>query len=350
VLGLTVCAGLLAFCPAQGAAQIQTAPASKSLTSSIKDGLDKVSGAIVPRKSPAETIPADDAVSLKNKAKPGVAVYVAVARLYEQSGRLAEAEHNYQMALKEKPTELAALLGYARLKEQLGKPEEAIQLYQQAAKAHPNEAAVLNNLGLCYARLGKMDDALAALGRAVTLQPKNPLYRNNIAMVLVEMGRTQEALAQLRSVHGDAAAYYNLGYLLQKKGKKQEAVQQFALALRLDPSLRQAKSWLDRLQGPSAPPAQARVPGERGTAPIISANRPIPPAASAGSRGEAYGDRRPDAKQASPVLRAPDNSGGRGFSPPPAEAPPMPPELSAPRRLPPTEFVDPPATKSAPLP
>ena len=84
---------------------------------------------------------------------------------------------------------------------------------------------------MCYARQNRLDDAVAELGRAIRLDAKNPLYRNNIAAVLVDQGRMTDALLHLRAVHGDAAAYYNLGYLLNKKGQLQAALVNFKLAL-----------------------------------------------------------------------------------------------------------------------
>ena len=79
------------------------------------------------------------------------------------------------------------------------------------------------------------------MSRAIQLEPRNPLYRNNFAAVLVDQGRVGEAFEQLRSVHGAAGAYYNVGYLLNKKGQTQEALQYFALALQADPSLAPAR-------------------------------------------------------------------------------------------------------------
>ena len=63
------------------------------------------------------------------------------------------------------------------------------------------------------------------------MAPKNPLYRNNIATVLVDQCRFREAFTNLREVHSEAAAYYNLGCLLNKKGNTPAAMQNFALAL-----------------------------------------------------------------------------------------------------------------------
>jgi tetratricopeptide (TPR) repeat protein len=182
---------------------------------------------------------------------------VAIAELYVRADKLAEADQQYQLALKEKPDYLPALLGYAELKDRQGKSEEALQLYQRAIKAYPQQAAVHNNIGLCYARQGRLDEALVAMNHAIQLEPKNILYRNNIASVLVDQNRAHEAFAHLREVHGEAAACFNLGYLLNKKGQTQAAMQQFALALRADPSMDRARQWLDYLQRATA---QARLP------------------------------------------------------------------------------------------
>jgi len=389
-LRLTVCGGLMAFCSTRAAAQApQTAPPRKSITSSIKEGFDKLTGAGAPKKPPSEAESFNDAISLKSNARPRVEVYVAVARLYEQSGKLAEAEQNYQLALKEKPQDLAALLGYAHLKEQLGKPDEAIKLYQQAAAAHRNDAAVFNNLGLCYARRDRLEEAAVAMERAVSLQPKNKLYRNNIAAVLVDAGRTHDAFMHLRAAHGDAAAHYNLGYLLNTKGQRQEAVQHFAVALQLDPSLSQARMWLDRLQGPPPRPTaavQTRVPAGQPGTPVLVSSRPMPPAGPngpggnivpsgrggsvvpngpggnavqngpsgnigpSGPSGNVHSVRRPDAKYPPPRSRAAEGFDPSGRSAPSSDAPPMPPELSMPMRLPPTELSEPAVPEMAPLP
>jgi tetratricopeptide (TPR) repeat protein len=107
-------------------------------------------------------------------------------------------------------------------------------------------------MGLYCARLGRTDEAIAALTRAVTLAPKNPRYRNNVAALLVDQGRLRDAFAHLQAAHGEAAAYYNMGYLLAKRGQTQAAMQHFALALKADPSMTPARRWLDYLQRSTA--------------------------------------------------------------------------------------------------
>lgn len=228
-----------------------TPPAQKSsFTGSIKQGFSKV-GTMFSPKTNQNTISEDDPTSLKNKSKPSAELYSAIAKWYDEQGKTAEAEQYFQMALKEKADDLTSLLGYAKFQENQGRIKEALALYQKAVQTHPREPSAYNNLGLCFARRGKLNEATQALSQAAQLEPRNPLYRNNLATVLVDQNRLAEAFANLRDVHGDAKAYYNMGYLLQKKGKIEAAEHDFAQALRIDPTMVAAQKWLAYLNDQS---------------------------------------------------------------------------------------------------
>jgi Tfp pilus assembly protein PilF len=291
----------LALAAPLAAQTYSTTPPAPSMSESISAGFKKIGKAFTPAES--ET-PPDDPVALRTKAKPSCELYVAVARLYADANRLSEAETQYKKALKLKSDYLPALLGYAQVKDQMGLPLEALKLYHQAAKAHPREPSVYNNLAIHYTQRQMYREAVAALEGAVRLSPGEPKYRNNMASLLVEMGRPQEAFNQLRAVHNEAVAHYNLGYLLQKKGQAGMAAQQFALALQVDPSLAEAQQWLARLrgQGPQMMAASQRggPPSPRGgsygppgetrmaarTEPTDNGdNAPLPPEADDGSAG-----------------------------------------------------------------
>lgn len=241
-------------------AQENAAPGNQSLSgsisSSVKRGFSKIGNTFSPK--PSHAPPAEDeSVSLKSKSKPGPNLYVAIARLYVQSDRLGDAEQQYQMALNEKRDFLPAILGLAEVKEKMGQPEEAIRQYRKAIEIAPNESSVYNNLGLCFARQGRLDEAASTMTRAVQMAPKNPLYRNNMAMILIDQGKAREAYGHLRQVYPESVAYYNLGYLLNKKGQTQAAMQHFSLALRADPSMVAARNWVEHLQRGTT---QARLP------------------------------------------------------------------------------------------
>lgn len=231
-----------------------------NVTSSVKRGVGKIGDFLTPDERVQR---APEPTSVYSTARPGPETFVAMARLHAEAGRLAEAEQQYVNALRADPRHLGALLGYAHLMDHAGHGNEAIRLYQQAAAAHPNEASVFNDAGLCYARNGQLNPAAAHLARAVQLQPKKALYRNNLAVVLVETGQNEQALAQLRAVHAESVARFNLGQLLLRKGESQAAAEQFSAALRADPAMLPARAWLDELarQGVQVP-----SPGDRVTA------------------------------------------------------------------------------------
>jgi tetratricopeptide (TPR) repeat protein len=325
-LALADATGLL--CPPAHAQQ--TAASGKSWTDSItspfKQGFDKLGKALDPKSATRQAPSEDDAISLKGKGKPGPELYVAVARLYEQAGKMAEAEQQYQLALKERPNDLPAMLGYAHLKEFLGKPDEAIELYQRAAKAYPREASVHNNLGLCYARQQtRLDEAVAAMNRAVQLDPKNPLYRNNIATVLVDQGKLRDAFGHLRAVYDTAAAYYNMGYLLNKKGQPQAALQHFGLALKADPSMDAARRWVDYLQRSPAQSRLSRLPVAMGVK--VTSDAP---------RTDVPRDRFRQGTVRSDTPPVPVSSPASSQSMPLPDEAPAPPDQLGPQRLPPT--------------
>ena len=239
---------------AAGGSIIQTAGIFDKPAETVKQGVNKVADAITPT---PHVIPADDPTLLSTKSKPTPELYLSMAKFYEESGKPAAAEQAYQQALRMAPKHLGAHLAYARFKERQGETREAIQWCQRAARLYPNEAAVYNDWGLICARHGIHGEALAAYRRAIELQPKRPLYRNNIAVLLVDMGQADQALTHLMAVYSEAEAHYKLGYLLQAKGEIHQAMWAFSQAAGLNPSMREARVWLQHLQAQQASMARA---------------------------------------------------------------------------------------------
>lgn len=214
------------------------------LLAGVRDGLEKV-GELLTFTEPVQQAP--DPTSLSTKAKPSPRLYVAMARLAEDARQPMNAEEYYKKALQLDPNFLDGLLGLGRLKDREGKLEEALNYYLKATKSHPDSAAAWNHLGLCYARMGRSRDAVAAFEKAISLAPREPRYRHNVATVLVQLGDLGGALRHLSSVHDEATACYNLGYLLVKKGDTTAALRYFNRALELRPNFADAQAWRDTL-------------------------------------------------------------------------------------------------------
>ena len=217
----------------------------------------------------------------------GADFYVKLAHLQERAGNLAGAADQYELALKADSHSLDALLGYARLRDRQGNFAEATALYRRTLKEHPKEASAWNDLALCLSRQKQTGEALAALQKAVELEPERKLYRNNLAKLLIDAEQNDLALEQLLAAHPPATAHYNLGYLLQQKGDPAAALQ-FARALELDPSMSDARTWLQTLQGASAaPPSHDSNGNHGGDSGGLQWNEPQTPAADNAYQGGA---------------------------------------------------------------
>jgi tetratricopeptide (TPR) repeat protein len=239
-------------------------PWSKSTPSATATAASAVPSDSVPRASSFwQKKPATPPLPVSKPIPPGAGpdLLVATARIHEAAGRNEEADQHYQMALKIDGRHYDALLGCAHLLDRQSRFSEATAFYERATTAYPADPAPLNDLGLCLARRRMYDKAAETLRQAVALAPTNKLYRNNLATVLLETGDRPGALQEMTAAHGEAIAHYNLGCLLQRKGKTQDAAAEFRAALAVDPKLMQANEWLAKLERPThAPTAVAARP------------------------------------------------------------------------------------------
>jgi Tfp pilus assembly protein PilF len=254
---------------AGAAAAAGPATIGQSIGKTFKSGTDKIAAALKPK----DDTPLDGRVIEKpwwpfpkKDPVPGSDFYVQLARVQEQSGSYDSALADYDKALAIDDEYAPALVGCAHVYDRLGQKVKATEYYLRAIKAHPKDASIANDLGLCYARQGKFDLALKHLGKAVELQPDRVLYRNNIATVLVELGRIDEAVDQVAKVYGEPIAHYNVGIVLNQRGRRKAAAEQFALAVEKDPGLEQAREWLARLE--TDPEPQTRLASAESVEPL----------------------------------------------------------------------------------
>lgn len=280
-----------------------TAPESGALASaqsaahtaqdSIGNALKKAGSSVTEALSvKPKVIPADDPISLSSKPQEiSSDVYYQAGRLAEHNGKMSLAAKEYGRAIEVNPDDVRALISLARLHDRQEQFDQAVKLYQRAASVAPENAMVHNDLGLCFARQHKDTESIKQLQRAVEIEPQRKLYRNNLATVLVDLGRMDQAWQHLAAVHSTAIANYNMGYLLNRTGRKQEARERFAMAWQADPSLNQAKSMLDELDGAKARTENVarRTPATRhrviarpvsSSQPAVTAAGPVQPVSS----------------------------------------------------------------------
>lgn len=223
---------------------------SKSTVSKIGASLKKATSSVTSALTfTPKIVKAADPVSLSTvPEKIDADVYYQAGQLAESKGNQNAAVMQYSKGLKVAPEHMPSLLSLARLHDRGENFAKAERLYRRAIEIDPENATAYNDLGLCLARNDRRSDGIIALRHAVTLNPNRKLYRNNLATVLVSQGEVDEALNQLLAVHPPAAAHYNLGYLLYRKGDREKAGNHLSIASRKDPTLAPAANTLAQVE------------------------------------------------------------------------------------------------------
>ncbi|MCI0420714.1 MAG: tetratricopeptide repeat protein [Acidobacteria bacterium] len=120
--------------------------------------------------------------------------------------------------------------------------KEGIARFQKAIELDSKFAKAYDNLGLCYEGLGQYDEALRSYQKAVELNREFPLRSGwpalNLGMLLAKLGRVDEAESylneSLRHNPNLAQGHYQLGMILEKKDRLEQAIQELQKAATLD--------------------------------------------------------------------------------------------------------------------
>jgi tetratricopeptide (TPR) repeat protein len=136
-------------------------------------------------------------------------------------------------------------------------------LFARALAVTRDNAVAHNNLGVSLVDEQRFDEAESHFTEAVRLKPNYADALVNLGISWDRKGRREEAFELFETAartRPTALAHYNLGNLLLRQGKVDEAGRQFAAALRLKPSLAQA--WYNlgivyARQGKAGPAAEA---------------------------------------------------------------------------------------------
>jgi tetratricopeptide (TPR) repeat protein len=120
------------------------------------------------------------------------------------------------------------------------------QAQQTAGEKDPNQHLFWARMGEAYDLAGRNDEAINAYQQAVALKPDNAGYYNNLGNLLARSGKIDDAkAAYTKSAELDPAqaalAWRNFGISLYQAGRMTEAIEPLQKATQLDP--KNAQGW-----------------------------------------------------------------------------------------------------------
>ena len=121
--------------------------------------------------------------------------------LYTRMGRVQEAEHELQTALRLEPNYVPAMVNLADLYRIQQRETEAQQLLERAIAAAPNAAEPIHALGLLKVRRGQQREALNLFAKAARLQPATTRYAYVYGVALHSHGEVDKAITVLKEAN-----------------------------------------------------------------------------------------------------------------------------------------------------
>jgi tetratricopeptide (TPR) repeat protein len=142
--------------------------------------------------------------------------------------------------IEERFLDVYSFLRAGMANERTGNYPGAVRAYERGLEIEPGNPELLNALGFALSQQGKSLAAVAALEKALEADPRHWKAHNNMALASVDLGELEVAEAHYReslAIEPQPAIYSDLGFVLERQGLTDEAVEMYRKALELDPEL-----------------------------------------------------------------------------------------------------------------
>lgn len=185
--------------------------------------------------------------------------------IYQAQDKLDEARRSFEEAESVGVLHKGARVLLGRLYAHTGDEERAREMYEKVLAEDPDMVSAKIDLARLLAdRDDETDRALELAEQAQREQPDDPVVADLVGYLYQRKGRHEAALQQFRYALGLArdldieppAVHYHLGVSLAALGRKPEAAAAFDRALALDPQFEDAKQARSELGAPA--PAEAK--------------------------------------------------------------------------------------------
>lgn len=163
---------------------------------------------------------------------------MSIGSFYLQGEKLEESLQYHSKALAADPTIKEAQAGMAFTLARLHRAAEGLPYAQKAVELDPTWAFGHNVLAMVLADVGRREDSVAAFRKAIELNPRAPAFYANLAAVFVRSGDLDRAAAVLRegvAASPDWRTSDLLGITELQRGNLEEARKCFAQAVAMNP-------------------------------------------------------------------------------------------------------------------
>ena len=170
-------------------------------------------------------------------------------------GDAAGARTELSLLNRFKPDKPLYLYWLARLDYDQRRYEDSVTKLRRVLELDPQSSRAEDNLGLALDMLGRPDEARIEFEKAVDLNRKlpqpSPWPSHNLGYLLLRLEKLEDAEKALReSLRYDSAlaqSHYHLGRVLEKQGRDAEAIDEYRAAITLDSSANDACYSLGQL-------------------------------------------------------------------------------------------------------
>jgi tetratricopeptide (TPR) repeat protein len=169
-----------------------------------------------------------------------------------KAGNHEKAEGALRKTIELDPNHGKGFVNLARVLLEQNRPAAALDYAEQGVELTPESVDAWRVLANARSDLGVVDDAVEAYRRALTLDEEDTWSMNNLGLLMIRKGRYEEALPPLaRAVQlkpGSVTFQNNLGIALERSGYLTAAAETFRAVLALSPEHAKAKTSLERVE------------------------------------------------------------------------------------------------------
>ena len=188
--------------------------------------------------------------AIANRPDDWVLRYNYALLLSDALGDCEQAAEQMQFVVEKVPHNYQAAAQLGVLYSRLGNQDKGLDYLKDALSIRPTDSICFNT-ALVYQMQGNCEDAINYYKRTVELNPYHGKAWSNMTALLGEMNRFDEAIKlcrqALKNLPDDKALNLGLAALLILDDRKEEAVQQLIILLKIDPGNAQAQSMLEKL-------------------------------------------------------------------------------------------------------